>query len=216
MNEGKFITFEGPEGAGKSTVIRKLANDIKNRGYEIYLTREPGGTPTGEKIRGLLQHDQSGESLDPRTELLLFESSRAQLVSKIIIPQIKRGVWVLCDRFGDSTTAYQGYGRGFDIAEVERLNNFAIGGCVPDLTVLIDVPIEEGFRRLALRKGENGQIGAKDRIESEAREFHERVRNGYWDIAARYPARFAIIEGKQEPDKVYSDTLRVVSERLGL
>ena len=214
--KGKFITFEGPEGAGKSTLIRKIAKQLETMDYEIFLTREPGGTPTGEAIRAILQHDYSGEEIYPRAELLLFEASRAQLVGKVIKPKLEEGVWVLCDRFIYSTTAYQWYGRGFDIRQIEELNYFAIKGCVPDLTLLLDLPVEVGLERTSKRRNESGEIQKPDRFEKEVLDFHKRVREGYLDIAKRDYKRVKVINADQEEDKVYLEASRVLFERLGL
>src|SRR5450759_4346826 len=131
----RFITFEGPEGGGKSTQIIRLAERLRADGNEVVTTREPGGTATGEAIRGILQHDTAGEALAAETELLLFAASRAQLVRTVIVPALARGAWVLCDRFADSTTAYQGYGRQLDLNRIAWLNEMAMGGCLPRLTI---------------------------------------------------------------------------------
>lgn len=192
MKRGIFITFEGPEGSGKSTQIRLLADRLTASGHPILLTREPGGTPSGEAIRRLLQHDSTDENMSARTEVLLFCASRAQLVEQVIQPSLASGTCVLCDRFTDSTLAYQGYGRGFPVDALKTLNTFATGGLIPDLTILLDIPCEEGFNRLAARhKAQNHAAG--DRIERAERSFHERVRQGYLDLASQDPARFKII-----------------------
>ena len=206
--KGKFITFEGGEGSGKSTVIRKLTRQIEAKGYNVFTTQEPGGTPTGEAIRGILQHETTGEEIYPTTELLLFEASRAQLVGTIIKPRLENGIWVLSDRFMDSTTAYQGYARGFGYEQVEMLNSFAIGDCVPDLTILLNVSTEVGLSRINLR----GRV--LDRMEREKREFHEKVRVGYLDIAKRYSERFVVINADQDPDEVYRITYLALTEKL--
>lgn len=188
---GKFITFEGPEGSGKTTQARKLIERLEATGLEVVYTREPGGTPTGEAIRNILQHNETGEAIHPTTEVLLFAASRAQLVAHVILPALERGAWVVCDRFADSTTAYQGFGRGFDREQMLAINAFAIDGATPDLTLLLDVDVEEGFRRIHTRHAEKN--APLDRIEQEAREFHERVREGYLELAERWPERFRII-----------------------
>ena len=154
---GKFITFEGPEGSGKSTQIRQLAAKLKEQGVEVICTREPGGTDTGEAIRNILQHDAAGEPLDERAELLLFTASRAQLIKQVIFPALEAGAWVLCDRFIDSTMAYQGYARGMDLATLDAINNFAISARKPDLTLLLDLDIEAGFQRLEERYSDGAE-----------------------------------------------------------
>lgn len=209
---GRFITFEGPEGGGKTTQAKKLLARMTSEGHDVLYTREPGGTPTGEVIRDILQHDKSGESLCDQTEVLLFAASRAQLVRKVIIPALEKGVHVICDRFADSTTVYQGYGRGFDIEQMISINNFAIAGAVPDLTLLLDVTIETGFDRIASRQRELFQ--KSDRIESEAREFHEKVRAGYLELAKRYPERFRTLNASRDPLEVEADVWKLVQSIL--
>ncbi len=197
---GKFITFEGPEGGGKSTHIKRLAERLKELGQEVLLTREPGGTPTGEMIRGILQHEQSGEAICPTAELFLFEASRSQLVQTVILPALQRGIWVLCDRFIDSTTAYQGYGRGFDIGMIDTLNSYAMGNCVPDLTIVMDVDVKTSRERLRQRNLSHNTTS--DRIEREALEFHERVSCGFHQIAKRWPERLKVVNAMREPGVV--------------
>jgi dTMP kinase len=210
MKRGKFITFEGGEGSGKSTQIIYLNEYLKSKGYETFLTREPGGTRIGEIARNILQHNFAEEIPEPITELLLYEVSRAQLVRKVINPALEKGKIVLCNRFCDSTTAYQGYGRGFGFEIVEEANKIAVGDCMPDLTFLLDIPVEIGFARIF------GQGRTLDRMEKERRDFHERLRNGYWDIASKDPGRFYIIEAKQDKEAVAREIKRAVIERLGL
>jgi dTMP kinase len=216
MKRGKFITFEGPEGGGKSTQARAIRDYLANRGYEVDLRREPGGTTTGERIRNLLQHESTDAEIHARTEVLLFQASRAQLVQEAIIPALKRGVYVLCDRFYDSSTAYQGYGRGFDIEEIELLNKFATGGLVPDLTFLLDLPATEGFKRLEARRNEEGKITKKDRIESAPLKFHERLREGYLEIAKKYPKRFVVLDAMQKQEEIYQIMIKTIREKFCL
>ncbi len=203
----RFVTFEGPEGAGKSTHIARLAGRLRAAGNEVLTTREPGGTPTGEAIRALLQHDASGEALAVETELLLFAASRAQLVRTVLIPALARGAWVLCDRFADSTTAYQGYGRQLDLNRIAWLNELAMGECRPRLTLLLDVPVEVGFRRLTQRHAATAT--GHDRMERQARDFHERVRAGFLEIARREPARVRLIDATRAPEVVDEDIWRL-------
>lgn len=210
---GKFITFEGPEGGGKSTHIKRLAEHLKSCGHEVLMTREPGGTPTGEAIRGILQHDHAGEPICPEAELLLFEASRAQLVHTVILPALQKGIWVLCDRFADSTTAYQGYGRGFELDTILMLNQHAIGECVPDLTLLMDIEVRAGRERLSQRN--RAQNTTSDRIEREALEFHERVRKGFLELAQRWPERIKVVNVMREPDVVAAEIWELVKRTFG-
>ena len=186
----RFLTFEGAEGCGKSTHIRLLAERLRALGEEVVTTREPGGTPLCEAIRGLLQFDSGCEAPVPTAETLLFCASRAQLVEKVIRPALARGAWVLSDRFYDSTYAYQGYGRGFDLAQLRAIMSFAVGGLQPGLTFLLDASPETEGARLAERFAA-GQ--AADRFEREAAEFHARVRAGFRRLAAEEPDRIRII-----------------------
>ena len=212
MSRGKFITFEGPEGSGKSTHIRLLADFLRERGLDVVCTREPGGTPTGEAIRGLLQHNGSGEAPVPRAEVLLFLASRAQHVERLIRPAINRGAWVLCDRFEDSTLAYQGYGRGFDLHELRSANLFATCGLKPDLTILLDVSPETSRARLLSRQAQTAT--GPDRIESEVHDFHVRLRNGFLEMAQSEPERFVVLGTERTQDLVAKDIRRVVVLRL--
>ena len=209
MTRGRFITLEGPEGAGKSTQAAMLISKLESRGLEVVYTREPGGTRLGEAIRGILQFDAAGESPCPESEVLLFEASRAQLVRRLILPSLDRGAWVVCDRFADSTTAYQGFGRAFPVEMMETLNQFAIGPAVPDMTLLFDINVSLGLQRCAKRQ--HGQPAPLDRIESETLEFHERVRQGYLALARRYPSRFRLIDAMRDVSSVSSDVWSAVA-----
>lgn len=209
---GRFITFEGIEGCGKSTQIRRLAGRLNAGGIETLLTREPGGTATGEAIRNLLQHDAAGEPPVDRAELLLFTASRAQLMDRVILPALLNGQWVLCDRFIDSTLAYQGYARGMDIGTLQRINAFAVYDRMPDLTVLLDLEVERGFERLAERYADGG--AAHDRFEREALDFHQRVREGYRQLAAREPDRFRLIDSDRPVETVAEEIWDAVREAL--
>ena len=209
---GRFITFEGPEGSGKSTQIRLLADRLASGGIEVICTREPGGTAIGEEIRNILQHDAVGESPCDRAELLLFTASRSQLMDRVILPALAAGKWVLCDRFIDSTLAYQGFARGMDIETLDRINGFAIHDRKPDLTILLDLEVERGFDRLAERYA--GGTESADRFEREARDFHHRVRNGYLQLAAREPARFRVVDSGQPIAKTSAEIWNAVSGAL--
>ena len=210
MARGRLITFEGPEGAGKSTQAAMLISKLEARGIEVVYTREPGGTKLGEAIRGILQYNAAAEDPCPESEVLLFEASRAQLVRNVIQPALERGAWVLCDRFADSTTAYQGFGRGFSVELMETINRFAIGQAVPDMTILLDVNVSLGMQRCAKR-----QVGKKiqyDRIESEALEFHEKVRQGYLELARRFPERFRKVDAMRLAEPIAEDIWKLVSD----
>lgn len=208
---GLFITFEGPEGAGKSTQIELLAEVFRQRGRAVLTTREPGGTPLGEELRRLVKHFGGPGSVAPEAELLLFGASRAQLVRHVVRPHLERGGVVLCDRFADSTTVYQGCARGLDAAFIERLHAFAIGDCWPDLTFVLDVSVETGFSR-ARTRAEGAPV---DRIEAEAKPFHEAVRQGFLALAKRHPERFRVVDGEAPPTAVHRQVLECLDHALG-
>lgn len=212
MMRGKFITFEGPEGGGKTTQAKRLMQRLREAGYDVVYTREPGGTELGETVRGILQHDKIKEPLSDRSEVFLFLASRAQLVRNVILPALAEGKIVISDRFADSTTAYQGYGRGFPVETMLTLNAFAVGEAVPDLTLLLDVDITKAFERLAARQKE--LFEKPDRIEREERAFHERVRNGYLELEKRFPDRFRKLDADREPHLVEADIWRIVNDLL--
>lgn len=211
---GLFITFEGPEGAGKSTQVRRLAARMEAQGLRTLCTREPGGTPMGEAIRGILQHDRAGEPPCAESEILLFLASRAHLVRSVIRPALIDGICVLCDRFSDSTTAYQGYGRGFAMDDVVRMNRFAIGDTTPDVTLLMDIDVSAGFARLARRRGAGDRQDAPDRMERETLAFHERVRAGFLDLARREPERFRVFDAGRPEDAIAEDVWLEVRNAL--
>ena len=208
---GKFITFEGPEGGGKSTHIRLLAERLRAEGRTVLVTREPGGTPLAEKIRGLVREELDDPPVT-RSEVLLFLAARAQVVSQVIRPALARGEWVLCDRFADSTFAYQGYGRGIDVGLLRNFNDFATEGLVPDLTILLDVPLEVSRSRLAARQAATAT--AADRIEQAGTMFHRRLREGFLELAQADPKRFAVIDSSGGVEQVAAAVAAAVS-RLG-
>jgi len=207
MNRGKFITFEGPEGSGKSTHARLLKERLEACGKRVLLTREPGGTPLGEAVRGMLQHNDAGEAPVDRAEVMLFLASRAQLCERVIRPALDVGTWVLCDRFTDSTLAYQGYGRGFDVATLRTMNDFATGSLIPDLTLLLDVTLETGLARV------NQRGLATDRIEAAGENFHRRLRDGFLQLAKEEPARFAVIDSDATPEEVAAKIWETVNSK---
>ncbi len=202
-----FITFEGGEGVGKSLQARMLYQKLLRLGIPALLTYEPGGTPLGKKIARLLKWSESSQ-VSPLAELLLFNASRAQLVSEVIRPALKEGKTVICDRFSDSTIAYQGYGRGLDLKMVRTINDSATGGLKPDLTVLLNLPVEEGLARKARLQGN------LDRFEQETSDFHRRVRKGYLKLASSEPQRWLVVDAKEPKEKLASIIWRRVEELL--
>ncbi len=213
QKRGAFITFEGPEGCGKSTQIKLLADGIKAEGIPVLCTREPGGTRTGELIREILQHDKADEPLVPEAELMLFLASRAQLVRQVILPALQAGTWVISDRFMDSTVAYQGYGREFGPDRIMALNTFVVARAIPDLTLLLDLDVKDGFERMAERNRRSGET--HDRMEQETLVFHERMRQGYLDLARRMPDRIRVIAAAQSREMVTADIWKAVCHVLG-
>lgn len=206
---GLFITFEGGEGCGKSTQIAALKARLEAKGKTVVQTREPGGTPLGESVRKLLQYDDAGQGMSPEAELLLFAASRAQHVRELIAPAIAEGQIVLCDRFLDSTTVYQGVARAIDSKKVDTINQFAIGDTNPDLTILIDLPPEIGLARVHARS--DGQL---DRMEKEAIEFFQAVRQGYLDLAKSEPKRFLVLDGSQSVEELETQIWQKVEATL--
>jgi dTMP kinase len=208
---GRFITFEGGEGSGKSTQIRRLDTMLRMNELPTITTREPGGSPTGEKIRGLLLDPAA--KLDAMTQILLFCAARHDHVVELISPALARGQWVLCDRFADSTRAYQGAAGHIDAEMVRMLERAAIGQTIPDLTIILDIAPDKGLARANKRRGE---ASAADAFEASDLAFHQRVREGYRAIAAAEPARCVIIDADQSEDAVASAVAGVCGERFGL
>ncbi len=195
--KGFFVSFEGGEGGGKTTQIELLGKYLTGKGTEVVILREPGGTPIGEEIRYTLKYSPNSKKMTSETELLLMNASRAQLVGEVIRPALSAGKVVLTDRFYDSTVAYQGYARGLDLQEVKRVIDFAVGKTRPNLTFLLDIPLEESELRRGLRKGE-----PQCRFELEDRQFFEKVQNGFYEIAKAEPARVKTVYAGREIDKV--------------
>lgn len=207
--KGKFITFEGGEGAGKTTLIEKVYQALLQQGHSVIKTRAPGGSPLGEKIRALLL-EKSLLSVSARTELLLFLADRAQHVEEIIRPALKKGQIVLCDRFNDSTIAYQGGARGWDKKWVHKLCDFATDDLDPTLTLYLDIDPKIGFMRLKNKR--QGQ--EKDRIESEKLLFHQKIRRAFRQIAKEEPRRFRILDASCTSDEVFEEAMRYVQRLL--
>jgi dTMP kinase len=210
--KGLFISFEGTEGSGKSTQVSLLAGRLYSLGYTARVLREPGGTPIGEEIRHTLKHSPANDAMVPETELLLMNASRAQLVREYIRPALARGEIVICDRFYDSTTAYQGYGRGLDLEVVRRIIDLAVGDTRPDLTLLLWVPPEVAAERLRSRQATLPFL--RDRIEQANREFFERVARGYEKIAQAEPERIRRIDATGDIETVRQAIWREVEKVL--
>jgi dTMP kinase len=204
---GRFLTLEGPEGAGKTVIARRVADALTERGHRVWLTREPGGTSLGEQVRAiLLRRSGAGEAgLDPRADALLFNAARAQLVAEVIRPGLDAGEIVLCARFADSTLAYQGFGAGLPIEELRAIARVATGGLDPDRTILLDVDPAVGLRRK--------MPDARNRFESTFDlEFHRRVRAGFLELAREEPDRWRVVDSSRHIDRVFEDVLAAVLE----
>lgn len=207
MTSGRFITFEGGEGAGKSTQLRLLAEALTAAGFEVVTTREPGGSKGAEAIRALLVTGDT-DRWDAETEALLHTAARRDHLARTVWPALARGAWVICDRFADSTLAYQGYGHGLSKDFIRDLTRLAIGDFKPDLTLILDLPVEEGLKRAG------GRGGAEDRYERMGTAFHDRLRQGFLDIARADPDRCAVVDATLPLDEVRQAVLRAVKSRL--
>ncbi len=201
-----FITLEGPEGSGKTSHIPPLAAFLRERGYTIFPTREPGGTSIGEQIREVL-HNLKNVEMHPRAETLLYQAARAQIVEEVIKPRLKMGQIVLSDRYFDSTIAYQGYGHGQDLEQVRQLVRYATGGLIPDLTILLDLEVEIGLQRKAKQQEWN-------RLDAYTIDFHQRVRAGYLELVKQEPARWQVIDASQKWEGVQEALRKVILTRL--
>jgi dTMP kinase len=202
-----FITFEGPEGSGKTTQIALLSDFLRQQGFTVLATREPGGTRIGDAIRDIL-HDVANTAMANTTELLLYSASRAQLVAEVIQPALAAGCVVLCDRYSDSTIAYQGYGRGLSLADLQHVTRFATGGLKPDLTLLLDIDVARG---LARRSGAGMEM---NRLDLETVEFHQRVRAGYHRLAAAEAGRWVIVDADRPNEAIQADIRAEVTKWL--
>lgn len=208
LTKALLLSFEGSEGCGKSTQIKLLREHLIAQGLRVEVLREPGGSAIGEAIRHLLQHSSEGEALVPEAELLLFAASRAQLVREKIVPLLRAGVWVILDRFVDSTTVYQGVGRDLPRRSIEVVNGLATGGLMPDLTFLLDLPVAEANRRIAQSRRE------LDRMERQPVTFFERIRAGYHDLARADSQRIRVIDAMPEPSEVHATILQHLTPHL--
>jgi dTMP kinase len=211
--KGRFITLEGGEGAGKSTQLRRLADTLAARGIDVLTTREPGGSKGAEEIRALLVSGDTGR-WGPVTEALLHSAARRDHLERTVWPALEAGRWVVCDRFFDSTMAYQGYGLGLGRERIAALQALALDGFRPDLTLILDIDVRTGLRRAAVRAG--GEAGGEDRYERMDVGFHERLRHGFLDIAEREPERCAVIDADADLDHVQARVWNAVAARLGL
>jgi dTMP kinase len=205
----RFITLEGGEGAGKSTQARRLADTLCARGIDSIVTREPGGSPGAEDIRKLLVEGEPGR-WDGAVEAMLMFAARADHLAHTIRPALVRGQWVICDRFSDSTYAYQGVGRGVPLQRLREIQNVAIGDFSPDLTLILDLPVEAGMKRIGAR------THAENRFEKFDQEFHERLRQFFRELAAREPERCVLIDASAPPERVSDAIWRAVADRLGI
>ncbi len=205
-----FITLEGPDGSGKTSHMQPLADWLVEVGYRVHTAREPGGTLISEQIRKII-HDLKNTEMHPRTETLLYQAARAQIVEQVFRPKLAEGWIVLCDRYADSTLAYQGYGHQQDLEQVRALVRYATGGLVPDLTLLLDVDAEVGLRRGSQRHSEGGEW---NRLDAYTLEFHRRVRAGYLELARQEPARWVTIDASQPWEKVHMDLKQAILQRL--
>jgi dTMP kinase len=204
-----FITFEGPDGSGKTTQITLLRSYLRQHGYEVVATREPGGTAIGDQIRGCL-HDVRNTSMTPAAEILLYSASRAQLVQQIIRPALESGAIVICDRYADSTMAYQGYGRGLNLDDLQFITRFATGGLQPDLTFLLDLDVEHGIRRRTDGGDEMNRMDLQDA------KFHQRVRKGYLSMVAAQPHRWVVVNADRDVGDVQAEIRQEIRSRLEL
>ncbi len=205
MKRGFLIAFEGVEGSGKTTQAELLYEFLKTHGYRCIFSREPGGTEIGEKIREIIL-DPTSVAMHPKTELLLYLASRAQHTYEKIMPALREGFIITCDRFADSSFAYQGAARGLGLKPVSRLNKYACAGIKPDLTILVDLPVSEGFKR---------QQAAPDRLEKEGNEFHEQVRQAYLKLARRAPGRIKVFDGTKDKETLHREIREKVVDFLG-
>ena len=208
MSKGKFITFEGPEGAGKTTVIAEIYKRLEQEGNKVTLTREPGGIRISEKIREII-HDNEHQEMDGMTEALLYAAARRQHLVERIIPSINEGKIVLCDRFIDSSLAYQGYARGLGMEEVMTINSFAIGETMPDVTIFFDISPEEGLKRIS-NSGEREQ----NRLDNETLQFHQKVYKGYELLLQKYPDRIISIDARKPLSEVTENVWKIISSQL--
>lgn len=208
-----FITYEGIEGSGKSTQLEMLASYLEERGETPVRTREPGGCHLGRRLRAMLL-DCRQIRLARKAELCLFLADRAQHLADVILPALEEGNTVICDRYVDSTIAYQGYGRGMDVAGLREMNRLTAGDIMPDITFLLDLPVQKGISRAGSRNRQAGTVISEGRFDSESLDFHHRVREGYLELARQSPARIKVIDADRDPEKIFADCLVALESGL--
>lgn len=205
---GMFITIEGPEGSGKTTVAKKVVDNLKQKGYQVMYTREPGGVLIAEKIRDIIL-DVANTNLDARCEALLYAASRRQHLIEKVIPALEKGYIVICDRFVDSSLAYQGYARDIGIDEVYNINQFAINDCWPDLTILLDIAPQVGLERIKANRQDE-----VNRLDLESLNFHNKVHQGYQIIKEKYASRFTLVDGNSSPSQVFNEVMTIIEKKI--
>jgi dTMP kinase len=208
-----FVSFEGIEGCGKTTQVELLATFLSQRGIPHLVTREPGGTRLGELIRKMLL-DPGNNEMEPLTELFLYAADRAQHVAQVIRPALKARQWLICDRFADATTVYQGYARDQDLVFIQQLNQWATQGLWPNLSLLLDCPVEVGLNRARRRIENSALAGREDRFEQQALAFHQKVRDGYLKLAAQHPERFKILDATMELERLHDEIVTILEPYL--
>jgi dTMP kinase len=208
-----FISFEGIEGCGKTSQVELLAKHLSALGIPHVVTREPGGTRLGKPIRNILL-DPGHSEMEPLTELLLYAADRAQHIAQVIRPALEAHQWLICDRFADATTAYQGYGRGQDLTLIQQLNSWATGGLWPHLSLLLDCPVEIGLDRARRRMTDNALVGREDRFEQQTLAFHQKVRDGYLELARKNPERFMILDATLELERLHEEIVTLLEPYL--
>ncbi|MGR3766392.1 dTMP kinase [Rossellomorea sp. NS-SX7] len=209
MKQGRFITVEGPDGAGKSTILKKLYTKLVEEGHDVVQTREPGGISIAEQIREVILNKENTE-MDIRTEALLYAAARRQHLVEIVIPALEKGSIVICDRFIDSSLAYQGNGRGIGMTEVMNINQFAIEDKMPDLTLYFDISPEEGLKRIARHDGRE-----VNRLDLESLDFHEKVYEGYQSLIKQYPDRIKVVDASKSKEEVFKKSYDIVKKFIG-
>lgn len=213
LSNGFFISLEGPEGGGKSTQASLLCDSLRARGYDVLRTREPGGTDLGERLRDLIKHFGGPNSITHESEVLMFGASRAQLMRRVVLPHLKNGGIVVCDRFADSTTVYQGNARGLNRKFIEQMHTFTLGDRWPDLTLVLDISAKTGLARNSRESGKTGQVPG-DRIEAESEAFHQKVRMGFLELARQHSSRMKVVQADAPRQSVHRHIMEIVENAI--